>query len=257
MLRDPVLATWLHLGLEYAGIGVGAALYRRARRRGGLPALHAPKAFAVTAGLLLGAALGNKLVFLVERPDLLAAWWREGTPFALGQSMVGGLLGGLVGTELAKRWTRQPQSTGDLLVLPVTVGLIIGRIGCFLAGLQDDTHGLPTALPWGLDLGDGVPRHPTSLYEISFVIPLCGLLHAFRNRLVAVPGLQWKLFLTGYLLWRAWVDGLKPVPVEYPGGLSGIQVTCGLALAAYLPVVLRAAGRLGSLSRPRRSPWGS
>ncbi|MBI5610238.1 MAG: prolipoprotein diacylglyceryl transferase [Deltaproteobacteria bacterium] len=244
MLRDPVLATWLHIGLEYAGIAVGGALYRRARRRAGLPPLHAPKAFAVTAGLLLGAALGNKLVFLIERPDLLAAWWRHGTPFALGQSMVGGLLGGLLGTELAKWWTRQPTSTGDALVLPVTAGLVVGRIGCFLAGLQDDTYGLATSLPWGIDLGDGVARHPTPLYEIGFVLSLCGLLQAWRGRLAAVAGLQWKLFLTGYLLWRAWVDGLKPVPVEYVGGLSGIQVTCWLALAVYAPVVVRAAARL-------------
>ena len=35
-----------------------------------------------------------------------------------------------------------------------------------LAGLHDDTYGLPTALPWGIDLGDGVPRHPAPLNDI-------------------------------------------------------------------------------------------
>ena len=40
-------------------------------------------------------------------------------------------------------------------------------IGCFLAGL-DDQHlrHSTTSLPWGVDFGDGVPRHPTQLYEI-------------------------------------------------------------------------------------------
>ena len=58
------------------------------------------------------------------------------------------------------------------MVWPIAVGLAIGRVGCFLAGLHDDTYGLPTALPWGVDFGDGTPRHPTQLYEIAVVLPL-------------------------------------------------------------------------------------
>jgi phosphatidylglycerol:prolipoprotein diacylglycerol transferase len=37
--------------------------------------------------------------------------------------------------------------------------------GCFFSGLTDHTHGCPTAVPWGHDFGDGVPRHPVQLYE--------------------------------------------------------------------------------------------
>ncbi len=38
--------------------------------------------------------------------------------------------------------------TGDLFAVPLCVGIAIGRIGCFLAGLADDTYGKPTSLPW-------------------------------------------------------------------------------------------------------------
>jgi prolipoprotein diacylglyceryltransferase len=38
-------------------------------------------------------------------------------------------------------------------------------LGCFLSGLEDETHGTPTSLPWGVDLSDGVLRHPVQLYE--------------------------------------------------------------------------------------------
>jgi prolipoprotein diacylglyceryltransferase len=49
--------------------------------------------------------------------------------------------------------------------LPLAVGVAVGRIGCYLAGLDDFTYGTPTALPWGHDFGDGIARHPVQLYE--------------------------------------------------------------------------------------------
>lgn len=234
------MAARVHGLFELAAMGLGAALYRQARRRSGLPAMSARGTFALMAGLLIGAGLGNKLVFLIERPDLWLDFWRGGQALRLGQSLVGGLLGGLIGIEAAKALTRQPASTGDLMILPLAWGIALGRVGCFLAGLHDDTYGLPSALPWALDLGDGLPRHPTALYEIGFVLSLAVLLARQRERLHLVPGLAFKVFLAAYLLWRLGIDTLKPVHVPYAGGLSGIQWVCLLALLAYLPFVLRA-----------------
>jgi phosphatidylglycerol---prolipoprotein diacylglyceryl transferase len=242
MIRDPAIAALTHALFEYGGIALGVLLYRRARQRSGLPALTAAGSFALFSGLLLGAAIGNKAVFAIERPDLIAAWWAGG-PLVLGQSIVGGLLGGLIGIELAKALTGQRASTGDLMVTPIIAGLMLGRVGCFLAGLHDDTHGLPTALPWGVDQGDGVPRHPSALYEIAFLAALGTGLHHGQARWAAVPGLRFKLFLSAYLLWRLIGDSLKPVRVEYAGGLSGIQWVCALALLAYAPLLLRAWGQ--------------
>jgi len=34
-----------------------------------------------------------------------------------------------------------------------------------LAGLPDQTFGVPTSLPWAVDLGDGIGRHPVQIYE--------------------------------------------------------------------------------------------
>lgn len=249
-------AVAVHGLLEYAGIALGMALYRRARARSGLPPMTGAGGFALLTGLLIGAALGNKGVFLVERPDqLMAALYGE--PWHLGQSIVGGLLGGLIGIEIAKALTRQPASTGDLMVTPLIAGMALGRVGCFLAGLYDDTYGLPTSLPWGVDLGDGVARHPSPLYEIGFLGVLGAGLHRWRDRLASESGLGFKLFLTGYLLWRLVLDGLKPVRVPYPGGWSGIQWVCGVALVLYLPQVVRAWGRWRQESaRGAASPVG-
>jgi prolipoprotein diacylglyceryltransferase len=43
--------------------------------------------------------------------------------------------------------------------------VVVGRWGCFLSGLSDETHGIATTLPWGVDSGDGISRHPVQLYE--------------------------------------------------------------------------------------------
>jgi phosphatidylglycerol:prolipoprotein diacylglycerol transferase len=240
---DAAQAAALHGAFEYGGIALGAWLYRRALRGQGRGGPLQPGNFAVVVGLLLGAAIGNKAVFLVERPDvwqrLLAGEW-----VLPGQSIVGGMLGGLIGVELAKWLTRQSRSTGDALVMPLVAGIAVGRIGCFLAGLHDDTYGVATTLPWGVDLGDGVVRHPSPLYEIAFLLGLGGLLWRARVALSPVPGLQFKLFLAAYLAWRLLGDALKPVRIAYPFGLSGIQWVCLVALAAYLPLVWRAGRQL-------------
>ena len=57
-----------------------------------------------------------------------------------------------------------------LFTYPLILAIIIGRIGCFSMGVFEETYGLPTTLPWGMNLGDNIPRHPVCLYEIIFLI---------------------------------------------------------------------------------------
>src|SRR5262249_49812581 len=44
-------------------------------------------------------------------------------------------------------------------------------------------YGTPTALPWGHDFGDGVPRHPVQLYESAAMaaFALVYVLYALRG----------------------------------------------------------------------------
>lgn len=246
MIADAAVAAIVHAAFEYGGIMLGVTLYRRARIASSQGGLTASGPFAVMVGLLLGAAIGNKAVFVIERPEIVAQW-AAGAWWMPGQSIVGGLLGGLVGVEGAKRLTGQTRSTGDPMVWPIAVGLAVGRVGCFLAGLHDDTFGLPTMLPWAVDFGDAIPRHPTQLYDAAFALFLAW---AVSGRFDAVPGLAFKLWLAAYLAWRLAVDALKPVPHEYALGLSGIQWVCVLALALYGPVVAHAWRRFAAVQRP-------
>jgi prolipoprotein diacylglyceryltransferase len=210
--------------------------------------------FTVAVGCLIGAIAGSKLSVWLERPELFAATAGSIGVLLMGQSIVGALVGGLLGVELAKRIAGVTRSTGDAFVVPLAAGIAIGRLGCFAAGLHDDTYGNATALPWAVDFGDGVPRHPTQLYDIAFVLLLAAALHAARRRLQVVPGLAFKLFFCGYLAWRLLADALKPVPHAYAGGLSGLQWLAIVALAAYLPFTLRALRVLPG--RAGKSPAG-
>lgn len=88
-----------------------------------------------------------------------------GAIFAPSHSIAGALAGGILAVELWKLSHGVRVSTGGSMVLPICIGIAVGRLGCFFAGLPDYTFGTPTSLPWAVNLGDGVGRHPVQLYE--------------------------------------------------------------------------------------------
>jgi prolipoprotein diacylglyceryltransferase len=90
--------------------------------------------------------------------------WLSGVG-GVGRSIEGALAGAIVAIELLKARAGIRGSTGLRFVAPLAAAIAVGRIGCFLAGLDDMTYGTPTSLPWGVDFGDGVTRHPVQLYE--------------------------------------------------------------------------------------------
>jgi phosphatidylglycerol---prolipoprotein diacylglyceryl transferase len=187
---------------------------------------------SVIVGGLVGALIGAKGLVLFQHIDLLWQDWRIWLLLLLqGKTVVGAMLGGLMGVELTKQWIGLKQSTGDVFVYPLIVGTAIGRMGCFLTGLSDRTYGTPTTLPWGVDFGDGIPRHPTQLYEIIFLLTLMMALK-FISRYKLQSGDLFKCYMMAYLLFRLWIDFIKPDFHPWLG-LSAIQVACLLGLIYY------------------------
>lgn len=139
-----------------AWLAAGLAIWWLSRRR----QLHFPaQSFALPylAVLLFGAGFG---AFLFGSLNL----WLSGMP-GLARSVEGALAGGIVAIEIYKWMAGISVRTGARFALPLAIGIAIGRIGCYLAGLDDFTYGTPTTLPWGHDFGDGIGRHPVQFYE--------------------------------------------------------------------------------------------
>src|SRR5579863_1652871 len=172
-----------HIFFETSAYVVGFSLFLLMRRRLGDPVSEDFRWWVIAAAVA-GAALGCRLLGWLETPRLDAVM--------TGKTIVGGLVGGLIAVELVKKRFGVTSATGDLFAIPLAVGIAIGRMGCFLTGLADQTYGNPTRLPWGVDFGDGVARHPTQLYEIVFLAMLILVLLMLSRR----PHAQGDLFKT-------------------------------------------------------------
>jgi len=238
--------------------------YLSLRRRFGDP-VSTPLRWVVFATAVAGAALGSKLLYWFEDPQL--TWQNLHNPAYLmgGKTIVGALAFGLASVELIKRFIGLRQPTGDLYAIPLALGIAIGRVGCFLTGLPDNTYGTPTKLPWGIDFGDGIRRHPTQLYEIAFLLLLVPLLYRIMlaslrpatvdqlPRISFRPGDAFKFFMVAYMSFRLLCDFIKPYP-PILFGIQGIQWVCLLVLLYYFPDIARWLRSLASAEISCKAP---
>jgi len=182
-----------------------------------------------------GAFLGSHIVGVLENPTLLSHF---NLIYFLGnKTIVGGMLGGLIAVELTKKRINVNVSSGDLMVYPLILAMIIGRTGCFLAGLDDGTYGIPSNLPWAINLGDGIHRHPTNLYEIIFWMLLWLSLVSIEKYHYFTDGAKFKIFLSSYLVFRFLIEFIKP-DYFFSFGLSVIQLVCLAGILYYYKVFL-------------------
>jgi phosphatidylglycerol:prolipoprotein diacylglycerol transferase len=174
----------------------------------------------VGIGAFCGAMVGAKLPFLIaqyEPGEGFAAW------MAHGKTIMGGIVGGYLGVEIAK-WSLDVRvKTGDSFAAPVAVAVAIGRLACFQGGC---CYGAPTTLPWGMrfplaaDASD-LPRHPTQLYEFAFHL-LAAITLVVLQRRDVWRGQLMKAYLLAYCLYRFGSEFLRPEPTFW-GGLTAYQ----------------------------------
>jgi prolipoprotein diacylglyceryltransferase len=175
---------------------------------------------ALSGGGLLGAyGFGTWNAYLSGQPGI-------------GRSILGGLAGAILLVELYKARRGIRGSTGAVFALPFAVALAIGRVGCYLSGLDDFTYGLPTDLPWGVDFGDGVARHPVQLYESLVMAGTAAVLLAgFARRQAWLMANGFYVVVAVYALQRFAWEFLKPYAAVI-GPFNLFHLLCTI-LAAY------------------------
>ncbi len=203
---------WTYPALMLASVATAAALSRGAQSGLGL---SRSQRLGIALGAFCGAMIGAKLPFVLSDWEGLKSGraWFDG-----GKTIVLGLVGGYFGVELAKHWLGVRVKTGDTFAVPVPAAVAVGRLSCFVAGC---CHGTPTDLPWGVDFGDHVRRHPTQLYEVAFHASMACLLARMRGRGL-FRGQLIKLYIISYLIYRFFTEFLRPEPRIF-AGLTGYQ----------------------------------
>ncbi|MDJ0377787.1 prolipoprotein diacylglyceryl transferase [Cryobacterium sp. PH31-L1] len=193
--------------------------------------------WAVPLGIV-GARIYHVLThpgdYFFEGADLLRTLyiWEGGN--AIFGSLIGGAVGAWIGCRLAgiRFWTFADAVAPALLVAQAT-----GRLGNWF---NHELFGLPTTLPWGLEidpsnpafpvgLPDGTLFHPTFLYEIIWnllgVAVILYLERKFRLRFGQTLG----VYLIWYGLGRSFFESIRIDPSEI---YFGIRTNVWAALAA-------------------------
>ena len=187
-------------------------------------------------GVLLGGRLGYCLFYQPEyyltHPTALFAVW-EG-----GMSAHGGIIGVIIVMILFARMKKMPFLTVSDFVVPlVPLGLMFGRIGNFING---ELWGRPASLdlPWAMifpQAGDGIPRHPSQLYESFGEGLLLFLLLWFISRKPRPAGLVSGVFCFGYGAARFIVEYFREPDAFL--GLQALDLSRGQWLS--LPLIVR------------------
>ena len=115
--------------------------------------------------------------------------------------------------------------------------------GCLFAGLADRTYGVPTRLPWGVDLGDGVTRHPVQVYEsLAMALFLAAYLASLQRRAPWALRRAFYALCVWYGLQRFAWEFLKPYPTVL-GPFNLFHGLCGGLIAYGLYCWRRDLGR--------------
>jgi prolipoprotein diacylglyceryl transferase len=247
--------------------GIVAAAYitdRRLRARGAAPGLALDIAmWAVPIGIV-GARIYHVLTHLDDftGPDVDAwAWVRiwEG-----GNALFGSLLGGAVGVWIGCRLTGlRFGSFADALAPGLLVAQAIGRLGNYV---NQELFGLPTTLPWGLEIRSDAPMfpagtpegtlfHPLFLYEMIWNLIGVALLLVIERRVerrdaallsdggTPGAGLRWGRMFGLYLIWyglgRSWLEAIRIDPTsDAPLGVPANIWTSVVAILLGITIVV-------------------
>ncbi|WP_407641665.1 prolipoprotein diacylglyceryl transferase [Amnibacterium setariae] len=255
-----------------AGIIVAVLLTsRRLTKRGGQPGVVVDFAIVAVPLALIGARAWHVLThvgdyFGPEHPLTDGATWLNAIAiWNGGNAIFGSILGGAVGVWIASRWTGvRFLSFADALAPGMLLAQAVGRLGNWF---NTELYGMPTTLPWGLEVPTsnaafpaGLPAgtlfHPTFLYELVWNTAGAVLILLIERRVA----LRWGRALGMYLIWygigRSVFESIRIDPTTVYLGLRVNVWAAFLSILLGLAIILwsrrRHPGVETSVYRPGR-----
>ena len=236
---EPILFGYtvnIHLVLEYLAFFLAFRYYAFLRKKK-KDYISSNNRLSIILGAAAGALIGSRLVGVLENP-LINFSVEKSIQLLNVKTIMGGLFGGLLGVETAKKIIGETKSSGDLFVLPIIAGIFIGRIGCFLSGINEFTYGRETDFFLGMNLGDDVLRHPVALYELVFLTVLFIGVRHLQKHYILQSGELFKFFMLVYFGFRFFIEFLKPNTFLILG-LSTIQILCVVCYVYYMKFIIQ------------------
>lgn len=171
------------------------------------------KTFLIAFGAIVGGTLGAKLpIWIMNYKYILANVLTNPMVIFPGRTITGGLVGGFIGVLLTKRLIGVKEKRGNMFAPAIAIGVAIGRLGCFFRGC---CYGKETGLPWGVDFGDGLMRHPTQIYEAIFMMIMFFII--LKKKKNAKPGELFRLLMISYFSFRFVIEFIRVEPVIFLG----------------------------------------
>jgi phosphatidylglycerol---prolipoprotein diacylglyceryl transferase len=228
------------------GIGVllGAWVAATHIERYGLPR---EETYRIATRLVIAGVIGARLTWdvthwdQIDGPLDLIAVWEGGLQFS------GGFVAAVaVGLPTFRRWGRELRWRAlDGYAYGLTIGLAIGRIGCYSVGEHFGSESswlLATRFDGGstrepADIGDTF--HQTALYELLFLLVLFAVLTLLVRRRPGVgAGVMMGVFCLYYGVARGLSDFLR-VNDDTVAGLTGAQWMCVALVPTGLWILLK------------------
>lgn len=234
----PPLTSPAYGWMMLAGIFVSIVFWSRLARRD-------ERLVLIYIAALVSAFIGAKLVYLAAEGWL---YWHDPHRWiilATGKSVIGALLGGYLGVEIAKRSLGYKEITGDWFAIIVPVGIMLGRVGCMINGC---CLGRACNAQW-FTLNDplGMPRWPASQVEFAFNAMMLGAILILRWKRMA-PGQLFHIYLIAYGSFRFFHEFLRDTP-HVLGPFSGYQVAALATAALGVTGFIRRQSELGVAQR--------
>ncbi|MDI2098094.1 prolipoprotein diacylglyceryl transferase [Ruicaihuangia caeni] len=221
-----------------AGIIVATVMTsRRLTKRGAEPGVVLDIAlFAVPLGII-----GARAYHVLTHPDDYFNGQNPWSAFFIwegGIAIFGSLIGGAIGAWIGCRMTGIRFWTfADAVAPGILLAQAFGRFGNWF---NHELFGVPTDLPWGLEIEStnpafpvGLPAgtlfHPTFLYEVLWNLAGVALILFLERKYRLQWGRVLGLYLIVYGLGRAWFESIRIDPSEV---ILGIRVNVWAAFAA-------------------------